>query len=177
MKNNFILLIMALICINTFGQSIEIDEISVSRIALRIDKSHEEGETEGPIVQYSVKFYNNSDSVLRIYPSRSYFIQSFKCNDKQFSISVSSFGLINFNETEYIDIFKDKPYTLVFSVPILWRTDLLKEQPSNYDYSKEIIQILPTIRLLYVDKCNRFQSRGIGNVKISSYTYTPKLNR
>jgi len=157
------------------GQNIEIENVTISRVALKIDELHEEQESEGPIFTYQIKFVNNSDSILRVYPSESKFEQFFRYKNKLYSSDVVSSSLLPFLlNKKVIEISKGDSSMLKFSARILLGTNIRDSIDRDYDYTKEIMQILPTLRIVYKDKCNRFQSSGINNVTIGTYTYTPK---
>lgn len=157
------------------GQNIEIENVTISRVALKIGELHEEQESEGPLFTYQIKFVNNSDSILRIYPSESKFEQLFRYKNKLYSNDVVSFSLLPFLlNKKVIEISKGDFYMLEFSTRILLGTNIRDSIDRDYDYTKEIMQILPTLRIVYKDKYNQFQSSGINNVTIGTYTYTPK---
>lgn len=171
----FIFLIFSSI---VFGQTLklEIDSITISRVILKLKDIHENGEFGGPVVAYHLRFVNNSDSIMTIYPSKSLFYQQFTCNGEKYSVKVLSLSTILFESIEKIDLKSNDSYSLKFSARLLRETNLIRVSPKGYDYSKEMIKILPTLRIEYTDKYNHLLSTNVKSVGLSPiFVYTPKL--
>jgi len=155
---------------------IELDSITLSRVILKLSGIHENGEFEGPIVVYQLRFINKSDSIMNIYPSTSIFYQQYVCDGVKYSVKAMTFTTILFKSIKKIELKSNESYPLKFSAKLIRETDLIRIYPKGYDYSKEMIKILPTLKLEYTDKHNSLVSSTTKSVGLSptSFVYTPK---
>ncbi len=162
-----------------YGQIINIKKITVSRVITKIENDvREEGMTEGPNVYFELEIENNTDSIIKLETSQSEFDILFRYKGKSYRNKAFGFSLIPFYEKKEIQIKPNEKYPVKFSNSILLGTRLLKYNNSSYnyyDYSEEILQILPTLQVQYVDQKIKIVSCKIENVDVENYIYIPKL--
>jgi len=158
------------------AQTIEVKEITVSRVILKNEALHQEGEREGPVVSFKMIIRNNSDSFLILTPSNANLYLLYSYNGQDLTKEFSAFSTFVFAEKESIALKKNDSLEVVLSDRVLFKTPLLSEDTlkNGYDYSKEMLQILPTFRIVYYDGLNKMTSIGIGSVKLKDYVYTPR---
>lgn len=177
MKSRVIVYILfSIFSINLIAQTIGVRELTVSRVILKTEDLHQEGEREGPVVSFKLIIRNNTDSTIVLTPSNARFFLLFKYLDNDYSREFWPFSTFLFSEEMPIALQKSKSLEVEITDRILLGTTLLKEDTSTdgYDYSKEMMQILPTFRIMYNDGNYTMTSIGIGSVKLEDYNYTPK---
>jgi len=161
-----------------FGQNINIKKINVSRVITKIEKgAWEEDQEEGPSVYFELEIENNTNSVLTLNNSESEFGILFKYKGRTYiNKGISSMGLIPFYNEKEICIKPNEKYPIKFSCGILLGTNLLKFDSVNkyYDYTEEMLQILPTLQIQYVDPKLKIISGRIEEVGTEHYIYIIK---
>jgi hypothetical protein len=161
-----------------FGQNINIKKINVSRVITKIEKgAWEEKQEEGPSVYFELEIENNTNSVLTLDSSESEFDILFKFKGKSYiDTSIVSMALIPFYDKKEICIKPNEKYPVKFSCRILLGTNLLKFDSVNkyYDYTEEMLQILPTLQIQYVDPKLKIISGRIEEVGTEHYIYIIK---
>jgi len=101
----------------------------------------------GPHLTIGVLFENYSDTfTYKLYPSRSRMSLSFNFNDVRNVFDIFS---LDFQDYEELNLLPGQRKEAYYDCDILLEAGLFNY---NYDYSKEIIEILPTIKIKYIDK-------------------------
>lgn len=172
----FVFILLTIFSKNIIAQTIEVNELTVSRVILKTKGLHQEGEREGPIVSFKLIIRNNTDSTIVLTPSTARFFLLFKYLDNDYLREFWPFSTFLFSERNPITLPKLKSTEVEITDRILLGTKVLKENLSSngYDYSKEMIQLLPTIRIMYKDCNYTMTSIGIGSVKLEDFIYIPK---
>ncbi len=174
----FFSMLFLLFCSALFGQNINIKKINVSRVITRIENdAWEETQEEGPSIYFELEIENNTNSVLTLDSYESEFDILFKFKGKSYiKKGISSMGLIPFYDKKEICIKPNEKYPVKFSCRILLGTNLLKFDSVNkyYDYTEEMLQILPTLQIQYVDPKLKIISGRIEEVGTEHYIYIIK---
>jgi len=103
---------------------------------------------EGPILSATCVLKNtSSNDTIKIYPDKSTINIYFFSKHFQFSSEVYP---IAFNDKSLVKLAKNDSICFGFGHNLFLGTSLFKS--GKYDYTKEIIEILPTIRVLYRQK-------------------------
>lgn len=174
----FIMLFFSSFNFTLFGQTINIKKIKVIRVITKIENgAWEEKQEEGPSVYFELEIDNNTNSILMLHSSESEFEILFKCKGRSYiNKSVISMALIPFYEKKEICIKPNGKYPVKFSCRILLGTNLLKYDSVNkyYDYTEEMLQILSTLQIQYVDPELKIISGKIEDVDTENYIYTIK---
>ena len=162
------------------AQVLILDTVKVARVIYYDDHIHYSmGDHQGPGLSLHFSIVNTTDSVFYLYPSTSNFSIEFSYNEKRYANKKYSFLLVGFLGIDSLAIQPGKSYHLHFGTNIFWNTDILYEYKKTrnvYDYSLQILQTLPTLRLIYRDKVSELSSKGIDHVKIVQYKYTSSMN-
>ena len=101
----------------------------------------------------------------------------FRYNGLDYKRKVLSLFLESFNEMKEVRIKPNEKYPVEFGIRLLSGTNLVKGKKSKtdyYDYSQEILKILPTLKIQYMDPDLRIMSNKTENIEIEDYIYTPK---
>lgn len=162
------LILIALIFINRqiiFSQSaIEIKDIRINNIKPKEDDV-DEGDEDGPGLEIIFAIKNTSESdVLIIYPKTSKLYLCFNYSNKKFKKQIFIYDFDN----EYITIGPKSELKLLIDSSILLGTSIIKDGIN--DYTKQIIEILPTLRIKYKDISNEIYSTQILNVTVINYS-------
>jgi len=162
MKPTMILLFV-LISFTTKSQiSFSINELNVYNINIVVSKNtYNEGAEDGPIIDGLFTIKNNTDSCVTIYPSKSNIQILFSFMEKQYSTNLYP---LSFMENDTIILSPLQKEEVSFGTNLLLGTDILNTDKKNYTY--ELLQILPTIRISYKDKKLNIKTTEIQNVKI-----------
>ena len=164
MKKKYILLVFAIVIWLKIDAQIEstIQKIQVYDINVQISKDHfREGDTDGPFIQINFIFKNNTDSIIKLHPSKSEMIISFQYKNRYFSRNGFS---LPFMDNDSLVILPHQQYENSVGVKLFLGTSILKE--NDNDYRIELIETLPTIKLLYKDKKLRVKSSEILYVEV-----------
>ena len=175
MKKRRILLSIAItLCFNINAQFIlSLRNIKVSKINVPISKDYyREGDTEGPFVNMFFTLKNNTDSIIKLHPSKSEMIISFQYKNRYFSRN--GFPL-PFMDNDSLIIMPHQQYESFVGVELFLGTSILKE--NNNDYRIELIEVLPTIKLIYKEKRIRVTSSEILDVEVIDAKYTGNTKR
>lgn len=163
-----------------FGQQIHIKKVTLYRVITKINsEGWEEGQEEGPSVSFDLEILNNTDSVIRLDASNSQINILFRCNDRNYNITPCSIYVMKFYGKKNIEIKPKDKCILGFGESILLGTGLLKykAQHERFDYTKEMLEILPTLQIQYVDPKFNIVSGKIENVDAKYYYYTVGSHR
>ena len=172
MMNKIFILLFVIIFTNRLNAQLEffIKDLEVSQISMIIKENEfNEGEEEGPYVGGSLIFYNNSDSIYTLFPNKSKLTIIFNYDNMLYTNNVFTLG--SFEEDKLI-LFPHEKKEYSFFAIILFGTNILKEKPLKIDkdftldYTKEMLEILPTIRIWYRDKNIDIKTTHIMNVKV-----------
>ena len=172
-----IFLFLALITQIAKAQIIHLDNVRVGTVISKMNYETLGNRDSGPYIYIFLGIINNTDSTIILQPSKSSFFFDFSCNGKSYIKETGSFYLMNFYGKEEIALLPNTGYRLEFGSSIFGGTDILTDERLQvYDYSREILQALPTLKIVYEDPNYKFSSSGgIGNVVIGEdYYYTPK---
>jgi len=164
MKKIYLLILITItMCLNINAQLIfSIKNIKVSKINVPILKDYfREGETDGPFVQLFFVLKNNTDSVIKLHPSKSEMILQFQYKNSNYSKNLFN---VTFNENDTLLILPHQQYESLVDNNLLLGTFILKS--NNNDYRIELIEILPTIKLFYKEEKIRIKSSEILNVEV-----------
>lgn len=152
------------------SQILHVKNIELSDVVVKIEKLHSESDGMGPSVYFELSIKNNTDSVIILHPSKSIFYLQFRYKNKDYTNKLSPLTLIPFYEKKEISI---KPYDTLnvkFGDRIFMGTDILDYRVRTiYDYSRELMQVLPTLQIFYKDDIIKISSNGIQNVTLSEY--------
>ena len=162
-KIHILTYIAILMCLNINAQLIlSIKNIKVSNINVPILKDHfREGDNDGPFVLLDFVLKNNTDSIIRLHPSKSEMIIQFQYKNLNYSQKVFP---IRFMDNDTLLISPHQQYESFVGEDLLLGTFILKS--NNNDYRIELIEILPTIKLFYKDEKIRIKSSEILNVEV-----------
>lgn len=160
-----------LICTKSFAQidfrvnQLIISNFQVDYSSCEIDEDWE----DGPYLSFGCKLMNNSKDTLFINPFTCKFYLQFTYNDKKYIDELIS---RNWDyERASLLIAEGEYITFNLGSNIFLGTDILIEKKENY--SLELIKILPTIKLFFVDTTSKIKVSlsSIDNVK----TVNPKF--
>jgi len=158
--------------------SITIDTIHVSEYNIdyqKIDKSNwgDERLENGPFFVFCCKIINNNNVPFEfaIYDKnrlvKSPCSLSFRYNGKQFIHKVPIY--ISDNEIDIKIAPNDTTMVKIADYPIV---GALGVAYNKLDFTNELLQILPTIQILYDNSYIKFESNGIKNVVLHEYDYS-----
>jgi hypothetical protein len=181
MKKIYIIFILLCGFINLNAQELEIKELIINKAILVIGDIMEEGITDGPVVVLNIEIKNNSNSDnLMLLPSVSKIHVKFTYEKIEYIDCYFGFSLIQFYETDTIIIRPHDSIQLRFSTPLFLGTKILKQssfkrKSEYYNYTKELLQVLPTLRVFYQDTNIKLESTEIKNVVLSdTFEYTTR---
>ena len=164
MKKIYVLLIISVIfTLSAYAQLVFlIKDIKVSKINVPILKDYfREGDTDGPFVNIFFILKNNTDSVIKLHPGKSETFIQFQYKNSNYSQKVI---LIPFMSNDTLTILPHQQYESFVGADLLLGTFILKS--NNNDYRIELIEILPTIKLIYKEGKIRIKSSEILNVEV-----------
>ncbi len=161
------------------AQVLNLDTVKVSKVIYYHDPLfYNLTNFDGPVISLYFSVINTTDSVFYLYPSTSTFSIEFSYNGKGYVSRTYFFSLMNFFDVDNLAIQPGERFHLDFGTRIFLGTDILykyKETRDVYDYSLQVLQTLPTLRLIYRDKVSELSSKGIDHVKIVRYEYTSDM--
>ncbi len=159
------LLLLTLLSLNHKASSqliLYIKELNVSQIDVSTDVKYPyEGMWDGPMVSGILMFENNSNDTISLSPSSSRISISFSYSELNFQNEIFPVVLLNKTSVTLVPGQIDEEY---FEGNLLLGTGLLRKGETNY--TREILTLLPTLRINYVDLNNDLKSIGILKVKI-----------
>ncbi|WP_321519468.1 hypothetical protein [uncultured Bacteroides sp.] len=174
----FTTLFCLLISTASHGQNLNIKCITISRVITKIKNNvHEKSENEGPRANFKLEFENNTDSTITLDSSHSKFMLLFRYNGLDYKRKVLSLFLESFNEMKEVRIKPNEKYPVEFGIRLLSGTNLVKEKKNKsdyYNYSQEMLKVLPTLQIQYMDPDLRIMSGKIGSINVEDYTYIPQ---
>lgn len=160
----YLLTFIFFVCImNLYSQvKLEIAELNVSNIKPNLrDEIYDEEETDGPYIYIKCAFFNESDSVILLSPSKAKIEILFNYRATDYYVDVFALPFMD-NDSVLITSKGIKKFEL--GTYLLLGTPLWEEEKS--DYTMILIEILPTIRVHYKDPYLSFFSSRIWEVNI-----------
>jgi hypothetical protein len=164
MKRKYILILFTIVIWLKIDAQINltIKKINVYNINVPISKYFiREGDDEGPVVNLNFVFKNNTDSIIKLHPSKSEMIISFQYKNRYNSLNGYPLA---FMDNDSLIILPHQQYENSVAVNIFLGTRILKEK--NNDYRMELIETLPTLKLFYKEKKIRIKSSEILDVEV-----------
>lgn len=154
---------MILMCSNINAQIVlTLKNIRVANINVPISENFiREGDDDGPYVNMFFVFNNNTDSIIKLHPSNSKMILQFRYKSEYFYQNVFA---IPFTDSDTLIIMPHQQYESFVGESLLLGTSILKN--NNNDYRIELIEILPTIKLVYKETKMNIKSSEILNVEV-----------
>jgi len=133
---------------------LKIKELRVSYIVVKGELN--EDSEQGPYVDIALLLENKTDTALFLIPSGSEIILSFNYKGNRYSSNLVSLG---FGENKKITLLPKSSLDISVGRYLLLGTDIFKAD--KRDYTKEIIEILPTLKISYRDNFNKIRSNEI----------------
>jgi hypothetical protein len=164
MRSISILLFSLLLSLHkNYSQILVIDELNVSHFIIKKDpKIHVEGESDGPFVRITFTIINDSSEVIFIDTDSNNLSLSYGYNNEKFEEEMI-WELVEGQEKLEIKSSCSKTFTT--STFMFLGTKIWKE--NKYDYTIELLKVLPTFKLIYNDKQLKLVSNNINNVIIN----------
>lgn len=173
--NRIIFIIVLILSVTTVkSQSLVIDSISVSRVITHlVDNNFGENESNGPLIYFYATIKNDLDSTVILSPSESTLEIKYQYNDRYYSVEIEPITAMPFIEKENIILRTNEYINFEFSSWIFMGTNILNlKRRKIYDYTTAIIQVLPTIQVVYKQNIYRLTSKGICSVKLREFDFT-----
>ena len=120
-----------------------------------------EGVEDGPFIDGVCVLNNNTDSTVVLYPSKSKIRLLFRYKEKLYSTDIFPLAFI---ENDTIILLPKQIQDVSFGVNLLLGTGILNKDRKNY--TNELLEILPTIKISYEDKGLNIKSSEITNVNV-----------
>ena len=133
---------------------LKIKELRVSYIVVKGELN--EDSEQGPYVDIALLLENKTDTALFLIPSGSEIILSFNYKGNSYSSNLVSLG---FGENKKTTLLPKSSLDISVGRYLLLGTDIFKAD--KRDYTKEIIEILPTLKISYRDNFNKIRSNEI----------------
>lgn len=147
-----------LFCNATNAQiDLKIKELRVSYIVAKGELN--EDSEQGPYVDIALLFENNTDTALFLTPPGSEISLSFNYKGNRYNSNLVSFG---FGDNKKITLLSKNSLDVSVGQYLLLGTDIYKE--GKRDYTKEMLEILPTLKVCYIDNFNKIRSNEIVKV-------------
>lgn len=143
--------------INFSIKSLNVSNLNMVKSENIIDEEIE----NGPYIAATLFFENYSNTPILLFPSKSELKVLFRYMDKQYSIEILP---IQFIDNDTIRILPQQNKEVNFGVYLLLGKGILKKDKT--DYTKEMLEILPTIRVSYKDQGINIKTIEILNVKV-----------
>jgi hypothetical protein len=154
------------------SQILYVKNIELSNVIVKVDKLHSENDGMGPNVYFELCVKNNTDTLIVLPPSKSIFTLQFRYKNRDYTNELKPLTLVPFLEKKEIMIYPHEILNVKFGDRIFMGTDILDYRARNtYDYSRELMQVLPTLQIQYKDDIIKISSIGIQNVALSDYYY------
>lgn len=163
MRNLLLLLFFLFMPLHkNYSQILVIDELNVSQFNIEKDSNiYVEGERDGPIVWLTFTIINDSSEDILINTDFNNLSLSFSYNNENFEEEMI-WDLVEGQEKLVIKRNCSRIFTT--STYIFLGTKILNE--NKYDYTIELLKVLPTLKLIYNDKQLKLVSNSINNVII-----------
>ena len=164
LKKKYILFTITILISLSINAQIDfiIKKIQVSKTNVQISNDIiREGDEDGPFVNIFFSFKNNTDSILKLHPSKSEMIIQFQYKNRY--NSKDGFP-IPFMDNDSLIILPHQQYESFVGVNLFLGTFIFHEK--NNDYRIELIEVLPTLKLFYKEKKIRIKTSEILDVEV-----------
>jgi hypothetical protein len=169
MKNMLLLLISILIYQESNAQiNFVIEELKLFNYHNFVSQENiiwDEDIIQGPTVTFNCLIYNNTFDTITLNTKIATVEVIFNYKRKKYKLQ--SFPL-PFLRNDSIILMPNKMINLMFSEHLVLGTDIMKHNniSKSYDYTKEMLEILPTLKVIYREQNIELQSTEIKNVII-----------
>ena len=140
----------------------QIDEVWLSYYNIIFDSDViDEDLGKGPYVYVQCLIINNSDTVIILNPSKSNIKIAFRYNKSDYEFEVYS---LSFKDNKELILSPKDSINFSFGSYLLLGTDIFNYKEGNY--TKQMLSILPTLKVRYKDDKIEMKTSGIKNVVI-----------
>ncbi|MEA3505192.1 MAG: hypothetical protein U9R32_08355 [Bacteroidota bacterium] len=161
----YVVVLILMICVLRSYSQIEfqVKELNISNVRSNIDESIiiDEDEQDGPYLNFECMLINKSKEKVILYPAISELYLTFSYNRN--SYSTECFAL-QFQDNDSLIIEPEGIIVFLVGTNIFLGTPMWDENKKNY--SKELIEILPTLKLEYKEDDLTLRTNKIINAKI-----------
>ena len=164
MLKYLVVLILMICAIKSYSQiEFQVNELNISNVRSNIDESIiiDEDDQDGPYLNFECILINKSKERAILYPSISGIYLTFNYN--RINYSTECFAL-QFQENDSLILEPERIIDFYVGTDIFLGTSILDE--SKKDYCKELIEILPTLKLEYKEEDITISTNKIINAKI-----------
>ncbi len=163
MKYIVLSLVMILLYKNSYSQlDLKINELIVSNITVQLSENIiDEDIEDGPYLSMICVIKNTTDSLINIHPSESNFLISYNYKGEKYSFEIVALPFI---DNDSIVLLPGKLVDLNLGINLLLGTPILIK--NKCDYSVEMLEILPTLKLVYIEKNMIIKSSEINRVTV-----------
>jgi len=156
-------LLFLFLTIELFSQTdLVISEIRISNLYPNLtDSTYNEDEEAGPSLSITCYISNKSHDTLKIFPSESWILCSFKYRGITYQKDMYA---LPFGENDSIQVTPESKTDFFITTNIFYGTPLW--ELNKEDYSIELLETLPTIKIYYQDPINKLYSSEIQKVSI-----------
>lgn len=166
----YIVVLILMICVLKSNSQIEfqVKELNISNIRSNIDESIliDEDEQDGPYLSFECMLINKSKEKAILYPSISELYISFNYNKNNYSTECFA---LQFQNNDSIIIKPEGKIFFIVGTNIFLGTPMWDENKKNY--CKELVEILPTIKLEYKEDDLTLITNKIINAKVIDKDY------
>jgi len=162
-KLAIILIFISHLCFLNAQMSLVVNKLYISHYDVKyIEGKDYEDDEDGPHIGADCVLKNNSKSdTIEISPSDSQVYFEFRYKGNIYNQAVSS---LSFREKDEVLLSPQNSYSFSFGMPILLGTLFIRSKKQNY--TKEIMEILPTIKVVYKQKKMKLISEEIMSVNV-----------
>ncbi len=146
----FAITINSLCQVEFFISELELSKIDISK---NEENLFDESYFDGPYLHFDCIVTNKAPQEQIFLPAYSRLLLSFYFEGSEFITEVFA---LKFQEVESLSIAPGETITFSFGANVFFGTSILDENKT--DYSQELIQILPTLSLKYIDNYHRLQT-------------------
>ncbi len=166
----YIVVLILMICVlKSYSQiELQVKEVSISNVNTHIDEPViiDEDEQDGPYLSFECVLINKSKEKTILYPSTSKLYLSFTYNKDNYYTECFA---LQFQENDSLIIKSEGIADFVVGTNIFLGTPMWNEHKKNY--CKELIEILPTLKLEYKEDDLTLWTDIIKSVKVFNYGY------
>ena len=138
----------------------KIEELSLSNYNVELkDNVIDEDLENGPYAYCKCIIANNTKNTIVLKPANSTTVIVFRYQRKNYVIEVEP---LPFVDNKKLQVFPEETIALNFGTNLLLGTDILDYKKG--DYTKEMLIILPTLKIVYRDNCVKLNTDEIKNV-------------
>ena len=150
----------------TYAQlDFKIDKLILSHIVETIDNDvFDEDRGGGPFAFFYCSIYNNTDSLVMIYPSKSVCYVEYYYKEKKYGFDTIP---LPFADMDSLILSPHQKTELSFGTHLILGTSIYKSD--NWDYTYEMLEILPTLKIYYRARSLNIRSSDITRVIIDKH--------